>query len=146
MANEDSFVKNYLDISNKSYNSSKRQNIQLGIFRNDFMIDMYKKFIYQIEINTIASSMGTFSDGLKKFINHFSKKYPQYYSRYFDTESSNLVPLHKENVIDNMADSMFTAVKLFSNDYQNCLIVFIVQEKERNEYDQRSIENLLYEK
>jgi hypothetical protein len=145
MSHDDSFIKNYLEISTKAFQNSKRQNIQLGIYRNDFMIDKIKKFIYQIEINTIASSMGSFSDGLKFFFNHFSKKYPDYYSKYFDMEN-NYVPINKENVIDNIVDSMYTAVKLFSNDYQNNLIVFIVQDKERNEFDQRSIEEMLYEK
>lgn len=92
--------------------------------------------------------MGTFSDGVKKFFNYFSKKYPEYYDKYLNTESSqNSLPLHKENVIDSIVDSLYTAAKLFSpEDFQNSLVVFIVQEGEKNEFDQRSIETQLYEK
>ena len=117
--------------------------IQLGIFRNDYMVDKTKKFIYQIEINTIASSMGTFSDKLKGFFNYFSKKYSELYSNF----KSENVPLEKENVIDNIAYSMNAAIKLFSPDnHTNTVIVFVVQENERNEFDQRLIEVTLWEK
>lgn len=113
------------------------------------MIDKVKKFIYQIEINTIAASMGTFSDGMKKFFSYFSKKYPEYYEKYFNvgTSYSNNIPLHKEDVIDSIAESMYSAVKLFSpENYQSTLIVFIVQDTEKNVFDQRSVESALWEK
>ena len=148
MGEEDEFIKNYLEISKKAYNFPKRQKLQLGIFRNDFMIDKVKKFIYQIEINTIASSMGAFSDGLKKFFLHFSKKYPQYFEQYFNIENSSYsIPLEKDNVIDKISNSINTAVNLFSPELGNkTLVVFIVQENERNEYDQRAIEAQLWDK
>ena len=134
-----------IDLSIKANNFEKRQNIQLSIFRNDFMMDKFKKFIFQIEFNTIACSMGFFSDSIKKFYSHFSKKYPKYYEKYFN--SSNEIPLGKENVIESMADSMVKAIKLFSPDnYQNTIILTVVQENERNEYDQRSIETVLWDK
>jgi hypothetical protein len=109
------------------------------------MIDRFKKFIYQIEINTIATTMGLFSDGVKKFFSHFSKKYPEYFSKYIDNETYQ-VPLHKENVIDGIGDSMVEAIRmLFPDTFRNTLIVFIVQHDERNEFDQRAIENYLWE-
>ena len=107
------------------------------------MVDKTKKFIYQIEINTIASSMGMFSDKLKGFFNYFSKKYSELFSNF----KSENIPLEKENVIDNIANSMNSAIKLFSPDnHANTVIVFVVQENERNEFDQRSIEVILWEK
>ena len=107
------------------------------------MVDKVKKFIYQIELNTIASSMGSFSDSLKGFFNYFSKKYPNLYSE-FKPEK---IPLEKENVIDNIASSMNAAVKLFSpNNYSNTIVVFVIQELERNDFDQRAIEVNLWEK
>jgi len=125
------------------YKASVIKKIQLGIFRNDFMVDRLKKFIYQVEFNTIASSMGTFSDKLKSFFNYFSKKYPTLYSDF----KPERVPLEKENVIDNIAASMYSAIKLFSpTNYTNTIIVFVIQDNERNEFDQRSIEVLLWEK
>lgn len=149
LAEKDKFIQGYLDISTKAFNSPFKQNIQLGIYRNDFMIDKTKKFIYQIEINTIASSLGYFSDQVKKFYSYFSKKYPEFYEKYLPSESNsaNSVPTNRENVIDNIAEGMINAIKLFSPDnYINTLIVFVVQESERNEFDQRAIENLVWEK
>jgi len=112
------------------------------------MIDQFRKFIYQIEINTIASSMGSHSDEVKRFFSHFSKKYPEYFSQYLKSDvNSSYVPTEKENVIDGLADSMIAAIKLFSpENYQKTLIVFIVTQQDRNEFDQRAIENQLYEK
>lgn len=149
MAKNDEFIRRNLEISKKAHEFPEKQDLQLGIFRNDYMIDRYKKFIYQIEINTIASSMGTFSDGLKKFFKYFSHKYPQYYKEYFDAENSEYqIPLEKEDVIDKMASAMKSAVYNINQDYlcREYIIVFIVQENERNEFDQRSIEKVLWEK
>ena len=50
------------------------------------MLDKIKKFVYQIEINTIASSMGFFSDSLRNFHKYFSNKYPELYKKYLDIE------------------------------------------------------------
>lgn len=50
------------------------------------MIDSIKKFIYQIEINTIASSMGFFSDALREFHQFFTKKYPDLFKKYHNCE------------------------------------------------------------
>jgi hypothetical protein len=107
------------------------------------MIDKIKKFIYQIEINTIASSMGFFSDGLKKFYSHFSKRYPEYYEQY----NQDSIPLNKENVIDNIVEGIISAIRLFSpENYQKTYVVFIVQDKETNVFDQKAIENGLWDK
>jgi hypothetical protein len=113
------------------------------------MVDKIKKFIYQIEINTIASSMGTFSDGVKKFFIYFSKKYPEYYQKYFDHENNDYkIPLEKENVISKISSAMSLTLSKFNseNPSRQSIVVFIVQDEERNEYDQRSIENQLWEK
>ena len=56
------------------------KNISLGIFRNDFMIDTVKKFIFQIELNTIACCLGLFSDKMRKYYHDFTTKYPEEYS------------------------------------------------------------------
>lgn len=107
------------------------------------MVDKVKKFIYQVELNTIASSMGSFSDNQKGFFNYFSKKYPNLYSDF----KSERIPLEKENVIDNIASSMCEAIKLFSpENYLETIVVFVIQEEERNEFDQRAIEVNLWEK
>ena len=143
IAEEDPFIKRHLEISTKAFNFPQRQGIQLGIFRNDFMIDQIKKFIFQIEINTIAVSCASFTDKLKNFYKHFSQKYPEYYSNY--AEGS--VPVYNEDIVDQISSAMTAACKLYDSD--NCgknLVVFIVQENEKNEFEQREIENSLWTK
>jgi hypothetical protein len=108
------------------------------------MIDSLKKFIFQIEINTIASSLGNFSDQIKKFYNHFKNKYPDIYNTYVPGDYE--VPSDKEDIIENISDSMIAAIKLLNIDYKQSIVVFVVQEKERNIFDQRSIENKLWDK
>ena len=89
--------------------------------------------------------MGTFSDNAKHFLEHFSKKYPQYFQRY--SEDILNKTFSRSSVIESTADSFNEALKLFSpNKYQDTLVVFVSQENDRNIFDQRSIENLLWEK
>lgn len=155
--------------------NKNKQNIQLGIFRNDYMMDKFKKFLCQVELNTIAASMGHFSDSLRNFHKYFSEKYPLIFQNYnnsnekddSDKESLYKIPFEKPEVIPNIAEALDEALSLYinnlnnsnnllnaiNNDLQNkffskknvsCLIV--LNEKERNVYDLRHIENLLYEK
>ncbi len=107
------------------------------------MYDSIKKFLCQVEINTIASSLGSFSDNVKKFYHHFKNKYPEIYSQYCPGEYS--VP-EKEDTIEVIADSMKNAVDLLNLGDNESIIVFVVQEKERNVFDQRAIENMLWNK
>lgn len=139
------------------------------------MIDKFKKFLYQIEINTIASSMGFFSDSLRKFYKYFSSKYPEIYKKYIDIDASDKeeihinyrVPIEKPEVIPSIADAMNQALNIYitnlnnSNNLLNAInsnltanffskknvyVLFVVQEKERNIFDQRAIETELYDK
>ena len=146
IAEKDEFVRKNLELSKKASSFEHKQNVQLGIFRNDYMVDKNKKFIYQIEYNTIAATMGLFSDGLKKFHKYFSTKYPEVFAKYLNKEKIN-VPVEKEDTIETFCASMVEAIKLYSkDDYKNTLIVFVVQENEKNIFDQRAIENELWDK
>ena len=143
ISEKDEFIKKLLEISKKVSTFENKQKIQCGFFRNDYMVDKVKKFIYQIEFNTIAVSMFSFSDKLKKFYSFFSNKYPEIYERYKDKE----IPLEKKDVIPEFSSSLIESIKLFSpENYKNTLIIFVVQENEKNVFDQRTIENELYEK
>ena len=143
ISEKDEFIKKSLEISKKVSTFENKQKIQCGFFRNDYMVDKVKKFIYQIEFNTIAVSMFSFSDKLKKFYSFFSNKYPEIYERYKDKE----IPLEKKDVIPEFSSSLIESIKLFSpENYKNTIIIFVVQENEKNVFDQRTIENELYEK
>lgn len=146
MAPMNDFIKKYLHISLKAFNSENKQPIQLGIFRNDYMMDKIKNFIFQIEYNTIAAGGAFFADGAKKFFAQFSKKYPELYDRYYKFER-NSVPYDIEYNIDKITDSMWQAIVLFEKIKEiKTIVLFVVQENEINIYDQRAISNKLYDK
>ena len=52
ISEKDDFIKKLLDISKKVSSYEHKQNIQCGIFMNDYMIDKIKKFIYLNKYNT----------------------------------------------------------------------------------------------
>ena len=143
IAEKDEFVRKNLDISKKLVNYEHKQKIKLGIFRNDYLFDKVQNFLLFTEYNTIASSMGTFSDRLKKFYSFFSEKYPDIFKKYKDT----IIPVESYDNIDKFSESMVEAIQLgFPNQYKESIIVFVVQKNETNIFDQCSISDDLYNK
>lgn len=141
------------------------------------MMDKYKKFLYQIELNTIAVAMGHFSDSLRDFHKFFAEKYPQIFQNFVENlnltennqqENKELVykiPFEKPEVISNIAESLNEALNIYisnlnnsngllnaiNNDNKffskkNVSMLIVINENERNVYDLRSVENLLYKK
>ena len=143
LSESDEFIKKNLEISKKAHEFPQKQKIQLNIYRNDFMVDKIKKFIYQTEFNTIAVTMATFSDEMKRFFTYFSKKYPEFFDRFLNKNDREVL-IEKSDSIPNFVDSIIEGIKLFNENYKETLIIFVVQENEKNIYDQRSIENDLY--
>ena len=124
IAEKDEFVRKNLDISKK-------------------LFDKVQNFLLFTEYNTIASSMGTFSDRLKKFYSFFSEKYPDIFKKYKDT----IIPVESYDNIDKFSESMVEAIQLgFPNQYKESIIVFVVQKNETNIFDQCSISDDLYNK
>jgi len=143
ISEKDSFVKKNLEISKKLVNYEHKQKIKLGIFRNDYLFDKKQNFLFFTEYNTIASSMGTFSDKIKKFYSYFSQKYTEIFKKYSEKE----IPLEGFNNIEKFAESIYEAIKLaFPQQYKESIIVFIIQKKETNIFDQYSLSDELYNK
>ena len=143
IAEKDEFVKKNLEISKKLINYEHKQKIKLGIFRNDYLLDKNQNFLFFTEYNTIASSMGTFSDRIKKFYSHFSKKYPSIFKKYENKE----IPINDFDNIEKFSDAMFEAIKIaFPQQYQESIIIFVVQKNEVNIFDQYSLSDELYNK
>ena len=143
ISEKDEFVKKNLEISKKLLNYEHKQKIKLGIFRNDYLFDKNQNFLFFTEYNTIASSMGTFSDKIKKFYSFFSQKYPDIFKKY----SEKSIPTEGFDNIEKFAESMVEAIKLaFPQQYQDSIIVFVVQKNETNIFDQYSLSDELYNK
>ena len=147
LAEKDEFIKKNLEISKKVAAFEHKQKIQLGIFRNDYVVDKNKKFIYQTNCTTSSAQFGFFSDGMKKFYQYFLNKYPEVFAKYTGKEKIS-IPTEKEDSIPVICNSMIEAIKLyFKEDYKNTIIVFVVPVtlKERQEFELRAMENLLWE-
>ena len=143
IAEKDEFVRKNLEISKKLVNYEHKQKIKLGIFRNDYLFDKVQNFFLFTEYNTIASSMGTFSDRIKKFYSHFSEKYPEVFKKY----KEKLVPTDGFENVEKFSEAMVEGIKLgFPQQYKDSIIVFVVQKIETNLFDQYSISEELYNK
>ena len=143
ISEKDEFVKKNLEISQKVLNYEHKQKIKLGIFRNDYLFDKNQNFLFFTEYNTIASSMGTFSDRIKQFFSFFMEKYPQIFKKYSGAKIEN----EGLGNIEKFAESMVEAIKLaFPQQYKDSIIIFVVQKNEKNIFDQYSLSDELYNK
>ena len=123
ISEKDEFVKKNLEISQKVLNYEHKQKIKLGIFRNDYLFDKNQNFLFFTEYNTIASSMGTFSDRIKQFFSFFMEKYPQIFKKYSGAKIEN----EGLGNIEKFAESMVEAIKLaFPQQYKDSIIIFVV--------------------
>ena len=130
----------------------KKQNLQLGIFRNDFLIDHLdggETAIKEVEFNTISVSFGGLSNKVSKL--HEFLFDSDYYSsagkdgNSFDNEKIE-VPVSES--LQNIVKSLKLGVDSFEKqqDQNNTIVLFVVQPNERNVFDQRLVEYELYNK
>ena len=143
IAEKDEFVRKNLEISKKLVDYEHKQKIKLGIFRNDYLFDKIQNFLLFTEYNTIASSMGTFTDRLKKFYSYFSQKYPEIFKKY----KEKIIPIEGFENVDKFTEAMVEAIKLgFPQQYKDSIIIFVIQKNESNIFDQYSLSDELYNK
>lgn len=124
--------------------SSLTQDINLGLHRSDYMVHSPPGTapgatkLYQVEINTIASSFSSLSSkvsDLHKFL--FSRVLPP--SSTFTLEN-----LPENPSMTALPAAMAAAFKLYGN--PSAVLVLICQPNERNAFDQRWIEYELWNK
>ncbi|KDQ16159.1 hypothetical protein BOTBODRAFT_31226 [Botryobasidium botryosum FD-172 SS1] len=121
------------------------QPLQLGIYRSDYMLHAPPGStdaisIKQVEFNTISSSFGSLSQ-LAAAMHRYMYASTQFFntSKYF--QSSNF-PLNETT--PGIARGIAEAHKAYS--VKEAFVLFVVQEGERNVFDQRMIEYELLEK
>lgn len=118
------------------------QRLKLGVFRSDYLIDKRNDKIKQVEFNTISVSFGGLSTKvgqLHNFLNQSGKYSPQKGSEFYLNE----IPISESAV--KLAEALATAVKHYEPIQPNPVVAFVVQENERNVFDQRIVEyNLLH--
>ncbi|KAJ9089760.1 Glutathione synthetase [Entomophthora muscae] len=162
----DDFLAHLIEIFEATSQSVSNQPIRLGIHRSDYILHYdaanemgdldgqnlkevinffsSNKFkLLQVEINTIASSFGSLSSlttGLHKFL---SARTGNFWGN-FPSENPQSSPIPENNSLLNIAKGLAQAHSLYGS--AQAAVLFIVQEGERNVFDQRHIELALFQR
>ncbi|EME42901.1 hypothetical protein DOTSEDRAFT_173414 [Dothistroma septosporum NZE10] len=125
------------------------QSIALGLFRSDYMVHVdldhaSKPSVKQVEFNTIASSFGGLSGKVTKLHRHLRA-----IDAYPDSVSSIIMDAAQpeSTSIASLAKGMASAHKAYgpSKTGLPTVVLFLVQDPERNVFDQRHLEYALNE-
>ncbi|EPZ34352.1 Glutathione synthase, substrate-binding, eukaryotic domain-containing protein, partial [Rozella allomycis CSF55] len=115
--------------------------ITFAVIRTDYMehvSDSGRVELKQVEYNTIAASFACLSGLVTKLHKFIQKRY--------DFESKFTGCLPDNNSLIGIADGIATAFKAYGNEKHRANVLMVVQPFERNVFDQRFIENRLFEK
>ncbi|CCE64468.1 hypothetical protein TPHA_0H02650 [Tetrapisispora phaffii CBS 4417] len=117
-----------------------KQKLRLGVFRSDYLIDKERNAIKQVEFNTVSVSFGGLSykvSQLHEYLNDSGKYSLNNGLKFYDN-----IPISDSS--QKLTEGLATAIKHYDSLKENPIVVFIVQKKERNAFDQRLLEyNLL---
>ncbi|KAH9831388.1 uncharacterized protein C8Q71DRAFT_301509 [Rhodofomes roseus] len=118
--------------------------LQLGLFRSDYLAHApgngEPTSLKQVEFNTISSSFGALSERSAN-LHRYLFKSTQYYEVSSHLREENFP---SNNTVAGLAEGLAEAHKAYG--VPNARILFVVQENERNVFDQRWIEYELLEK
>jgi glutathione synthetase len=140
----DDFVRNLWEI-HQELKHSYIQPVSLGLFRSDYMVHADQSTshldIKQVEFNTIASSFGGLSTQATKIHQYL-------YTNGFYGPSPSLNDFPSNNAAQGLASGILFAHKKYnelipeSHQLPRC-ILFVVQDGERNAFDQKHLENVI---
>ena len=143
LSNSNNFIKKNLEISQKLVNYEKKQKIKLGIFRNDYLLDQSQNFLFLSQYKTSCSNFGSYTEKLQNFYNYYNKKYPEIFTKFKDKE----IPMNKGNTTEKFTESIMEAIKLaFPQQYKDSIILFVMKQNEKNNFDIQNLCNELYDK
>lgn len=116
------------------------QPLTVGLFRSDYMYDESEHSIKQIEFNTVSVSFGGLSSKVGQAHSYLNS------SKSYSTDGKyyeNNIPV--SNSIAELALGLAQANNAYTEGQRETSVLFIVQDKERNCFDQRHIEYSLIE-
>ncbi|KAH9922030.1 glutathione synthase [Amylocystis lapponica] len=120
------------------------QPLQLGIFRSDYMVHapdaVESASLKQVEFNTISSSFGSLSEQTARLHKYLYNSVQYYNSSPILRQES----FPANNTISGLAEGL--AVAHLAYGVPDSRILFVVQDNERNVFDQRWVEYELLEK
>ncbi|KAH6624908.1 hypothetical protein B0J18DRAFT_194916 [Chaetomium sp. MPI-SDFR-AT-0129] len=145
VAGGDDFIANLWNIHLRVKEEGYVQNLALGLFRSDYMVhqDGDSLQIKQVEFNTIASSFGGLSEKTSLLHKHLTKvEYPLLKE---PISRSSLGDLPDNKSAERLAGGLAAAFRAYGKSalgHPTC-VLFIVQDGERNIFDQRHLEYAL---
>ncbi|WWC67776.1 glutathione synthetase [Kwoniella pini CBS 10737] len=129
----------------KSIRNDLIQQLQLGLFRSDYLLHESAKeeelSIKQVEFNTIAASFGALSQRSTEMHKYLQKATDGFYS--ISPHLANSANFPQNEPLKNLAAGLAQGWKAY--DEKDAIIMFVVQEGERNVFDQRWLEYELLE-
>lgn len=144
----DDFIAKLWDVHLKVKVEGYVQSLSLGLFRSDYMVHQGGSeavpLIKQVEFNTIASSFGGLSSqtsNLHKFLSSVE------YSLLENSISKSSLNLPENNSTESLALGLRFAFDKYAKSASDheCCVIFLVQDPERNIFDQRHLEYQLHQ-
>jgi len=139
----DDFIAELWQVHLKVKEEGYVQNLSLGLFRSDYMVHQSTAeeipTIKQVEFNTIASSFGGLSSQTSKLHKYLAvSDYPLFKKSLQTTE----LDLPENQSTKSLALGLRSAYDAYtkSENIHPCCIIFVVQDPERNIFDQRHLE------
>ncbi|XP_052171362.1 glutathione synthetase, chloroplastic [Diospyros lotus] len=133
----DPFTSRLLDIHSKMLEINKKEEIRLGLYRSDYMLDEKTKLLLQIELNTISSSF----PGLGCLVSKLHRSLLNQYGKQLGLDSRRIP---ENSAVSQFADALAKAWTEFNN--PRAVVMIVVQTEERNMYDQHWLSTVLGER
>ncbi|KAG9234271.1 hypothetical protein BJ875DRAFT_19637 [Amylocarpus encephaloides] len=139
----DEFIAELWQVHLKVKEEGYVQNLSLGLFRSDYMVHRDTQdtapVIKQVEFNTIASSFGGLSAQTSKLHRYLSlTNYPLLQ----DSIPAQSLDLPANESTKSLASGIRSAFEAYTQAQSSdkCCVIFVVQDQERNIFDQRHLE------
>lgn len=127
----DPFTRNLFQVYEQVRNEGCAQSLSLGLLRADYMINEHPQSLRQIEVNTIASSLG----GLTTML---AKQHRENLRKIGWTDQLLKQQLPDPKSTDVLSQGMLEAWKAYGK--SNAVILFVVEEPTGNICDQKQLE------
>ncbi|XP_071394968.1 glutathione synthetase-like [Centroberyx affinis] len=134
----DDFTRRLFGIYRQTLKEGRSQSVVLGLNRSDYMLDQRQdgtSSLKQIEINTIAASFGGLSSGMPDVHRHILKVAGRL------EESQRILD---NNPAAGLARGLAKAWELYGS--ERAVVMFLVEEGQRNIFDHRYVENELWKR
>lgn len=132
-AKSDKFVERLLKLLEKSIEDPSKQKTVFAILRSDYMLHQNEgeeSKLQQVELNHISCSFSSLSSVVSKMHHQMVKKLE------FAEYDPSRMPINQS--YSSVPDSIYSAWNLYGN--KHSVVLFVVQNAERNRFDQRHIE------